>query len=589
MTRIVGVDFGTTNVRIAQWDTDSGDNPASCQIGSESPFTMPAVIAFQRRRSGEGDLKFGEEADALESGGDAEVVRNIKRFALTSDDYVRGQNEWYLQRQGKKWPDSFHLDTKSISLGNETMAVEKAIQLILKEAISRAGLAGATAEWRAGCPVSSDLLYRKALVSALSELGCAGKIKWISEEPLLLLALGRAIGSLGNGNYVVYDLGGGSFDCAVVEVKDDQLIVLADEGLPALGGMDIDNMLTEKLENRGYDGDRRLLRIAKEQLSSDPDPKGLPGGHTLTTDDIDDVLEKGAFINETLVTMINAYNKAQILKEDASDSKIVGRGWRESIEAMRRDVDKVLVVGGPTRMPYFTDKLTDIFGGDKVVTADELTQNAGRADIVDAALTALSHGACYMYGNTFIPLTVDRIPASITLEVTNGHSTEEDVYVPFHRLPFRPPLAPLEGSTIVRRQVYGNEPTRFSADSECVFSVVVKSPDGDNLYDSGPLEMRMPRPGYRGPRADRISLFVDRLGGVKAKLEAGFTHKSRSLEDTVDVVLDPAWQPELQVKGSLKPYYERGRARLETEPAAQRDLPYGGSLHAAYGDRQRRA
>ena len=104
MTKIVGVDFGTTNVRIAQWDMDGGTTPSSCQIGSESPFTMPAVIAFQRRRNGEVDLKFGEEADALEGARDVEVVRNVKRYALTSDDYVLGQYEWDLQQQEKSWP-----------------------------------------------------------------------------------------------------------------------------------------------------------------------------------------------------------------------------------------------------------------------------------------------------------------------------------------------------------------------------------------------------------------------------------------------------------------------------------------------------
>ena len=586
MTKIVGVDFGTTNVRIAQWDVGGVENPTSCQVGSESPLTMPAVIAFQRQSNGEVKLKFGEEADALEGVRNVQVVRNIKRYALASDEYVLGQYEWDMQRHDKSWPTWFDQDASSIRLWNETISVEEAIRLILKESIARAGLAGAAAEWRAGCPVSSDLTYRRALVSALSDLGCTGKIQWISEEPLLLLALGRAIGSLGNGYYIVYDLGGGSFDCAVVEIRDDQLVVLADEGLPALGGMDIDDMLREQL---GYDGPPQLLRIAKEQLSSDIEQINLEGGHTLTNAIVGEVLESGEFMNKTLTTMVNAFNKAQILREDPSDSVTFGKGWRASIEAMRREVDKVLVVGGPTRMPYFTEKLTGIFGDNKVMTADDLTQNAGRADIADPALTALSHGACYMYGNSYMPLTVDRIPAKITLEVTDGHSSEEDSYEPFYRLPFRPPLAPYEGRVIVRRPLYDNESTQFAANRNVTYSIAISSPDGSVLYDSGPLDMRMPRESYRGPRADRISLVVDRLGGVKVKLGAGLTHVPSPLEDIKDVVLDPPWQPDLQIADSLQPYYERGRARLERDPAAVRDLPYGGSLHAAYGDRLRRA
>ena len=235
-------------------------------------------------------------------------------------------------------------------------------------------------------------------------------------------------------------------------------------------------------------------------------------------------------------------------------------------------------------MPYFTQKLADIFGADKVVTADELVQDADRLDIEDAALTALSHGACYMYDNTFIPLTVDRVPATITLEVTNGKLTEEDVYVPFHRLPFRPPLAPFEGRTIVRRRVHDNEPTQLGGDSECMYSIKVTSPDGEILYDSGPLEMRMPRSGYRGPRADRISIVVDRLGGINVRLGSGFTDTT-----LVNVVSDPQWQPELQRTGPLKPYLDKGRERLEKE-SSERDIPsWILDVQAAYGNRMRRA
>ena len=183
-----------------------------------------------------------------------------------------------------------------------------------------------------------------------------------------------------------------------------------------------------------------------------------------------------------------------------------------------------------------------------------------------------------------MPLTVDSIPARITLEVTDGDVTEVDAYEPFHRLPFGLPLAPYEGNTVIRRPVYDDESSQLSTVSQCSYSITVKSPDGENLYGSGPLEMRMPRIGTRGPRADRISLVIDRLGGVIVRLGSGFTH-----EEDADVILDPPWQPDLKRADTLRSYLERGRARLERGPAVVRALPYGGSLHSAYGDRQRRA
>ena len=583
MTKVVGVDFGTTNIRIAQLDLDDGGNPTSLELGSVNPLTMPAVIAFERQESSEVTLKFGEEADALDDGPNVQVVRNIKRYVLTSDKHVRQNYEWDVKQQGKFWPKWFDPDTNSIRLWNETISVEEAVRLILKEAIAKAGLAGLAAEWRAGCPVSSDLAYRESLVSALSDLGCTGKIEWISQEPLLLLALGKAIGSLVDGYYIVYDLGGGSFDCTAVEVRNNELIVLAEEGLSALGGMDIDDKLREQLD---YTGSDQLLRIAKEQLSSEVERIPLGGGLELTNDDVGKVLDDLKFMDETLATMVNAFKKAQILREAPYDSATTGKGWRASIDAMSREVDKVLVVGGPTRMPYFTEKLGSIFGDAKVMTADVLTQNAGRADIADPALTALSHGACYMYGNTYIPLMVDRIPARISLKVSDRFSTEEDTYEPFEKFPLRP-LAPYEGLEVIRRTLYDDESTQLVANRSAIFWVRVTSPDGDTLFDTGPLDMRMPRESHTGPRVDRISLAVDRLGGVKVRLSAGSRDLGSAMESVQVVFSEPPWQPDLPSK---KSYLDRGQERLEKDKAyRERELPYGGSVHAAYGDSQRRA
>lgn len=229
MKKIVGIDFGTTNVRIAQWDSDDEKLiSASCEIGRIPirRFWMPAVIAFEKSLDGKVEVKVGEDADILDDNDpNAVVVRNVKRYATASDKNVREVLEWSLTpKEGTDgvgpWPDWMDMSNLSIRAWDGPVSVQEAIKLILKEAISRAGLAGETAEWRAGCPVSSDLAYRKALIAALDELGCGGMVEWVSEEPLLLVALGDARGTLAPGSYMVYDLGGGSFDCAVVEIED---------------------------------------------------------------------------------------------------------------------------------------------------------------------------------------------------------------------------------------------------------------------------------------------------------------------------------------------------------------------------------
>ena len=326
----------------------------------------------------------------------------------------------------------------------------------------------------------------------------------------------------------------------------------------------------------------------------------LSGGQRLTRQDIDKVLKGdtpsdkgfiGNFIDETLGAVVNAYSKAQIfMRENESTG-----GWQSNLDNMKGAIEKVLVVGGPTKMPYFTKRLAEIFGEEKVMTADELTQSADRVDIVDPELTALSHGACYMrdkrYENyiplavdriqakitlrvtdgqaveedsyeNYIPLAVDRIPAKITLRVTDGQAVEEDSYEPFARLSARRALAPYEGRLIIRRDPYNQVTTALDPTADSTYSVLVTNPDGDTLYESEPREMRMPRDGYTGPRADRIKLVVDRLGGVKVALGAGFTHVPSPLEDTVEVIKDPGWQPEIQ---RIEHAYGEGEIQTEED------------------------
>ena len=523
MTKIVGIDFGTANVRIAHWDVDSGENPVSAPIG-DGVLWMPSVIAFQKQADGEINVEVGESADSLWGVPNTEVIRNIKRWTLASDPYVHDVIEWTFQKQENPWPEWFDRNTRSIRLWDETvMTAEEAITRILKEAIIRAKLVGADAEWRVGCPVESDLIYRKALVSALAELGCEGQVKWGTEEPLLLLALGIETGELQDGRYIVYDLGGGSFDCAVVEVRDKALIILAEEGL-LLGGADIDDMLVDNLRKDGYTGSPHLVRIAKEQLT-DQNPVVDIDGYELTLDDVKDAIEKGDFINKTMSAMVNAYHKARIL---FSETQMVG-GWRSTIEQMVKDIDGVLLVGGPTRMDYFAEELSKSkFFGDKmkIITTSKLVQEAGRADIVDPELTALSHGANYLYGDAYAPLTVDRIPFNITLEVTDGHLTAEDTYTAFQRLPFERQFAPYEGHWIA-----------MDTEENNTYSVLITDPDGNLLHKSGPHNTRMPRDGYLGPLADRVRLVVDRLGGITVKLGAGLINVPSPLEDEHEVLL----------------------------------------------------
>ncbi len=125
----------------------------------------------------------------------------------------------------------------------------------------------------------------------------------------------------------------------------------------------------------------------------------------LTNAHVNEGLEDLKLRDQTLTAMATAFEKAQIVRRgiEGNVSDLRNRmGRKESIEAMSREVSKVLVVGGPTRTPYFINELEAVFGTDKVVTADVLTQDVDAwDDTVDPTLTALSYGACYCMGLVF--------------------------------------------------------------------------------------------------------------------------------------------------------------------------------------------
>ena len=131
-------------------------------------------------------------------------------------------------------------------------------------------------------------------------------------------------------------------------------------------------MLKECLK---YEGPPWDLRSAKEQLSSErTDEVELDNGHIISRQDVDDVLTKGEFIPKTLMAALDTYKRAKLLWNRTEGSppygEIISGGtvWSLQIEDMARDIDRVLVIGGPTLMPYFPGKLRQVFGDEKIVS-----------------------------------------------------------------------------------------------------------------------------------------------------------------------------------------------------------------------------
>lgn len=212
----IGIDLGTTNSAIARFadgkvkvlnnPTDPGKN------------TLPSVVAFR-----ENTIVTGRKAKELMEKDAKSVVGAFKRKMGTSESY---------------WINS---------ISNFKTPVELSTYILreLRSFLPPGQVADAAV---ITIPASFDTIQSNATKEAGSQAGFTQVT--LLQEPIaasLAYANMQKEKELADGNWLVYDLGGGTFDIALVRIKDGEMKVLDHEGDNFLGGTDFDNLIVEKL------------------------------------------------------------------------------------------------------------------------------------------------------------------------------------------------------------------------------------------------------------------------------------------------------------------------------------------------------
>ena len=550
---IVGIDFGTTNVRISSWDPDDPNAglPQSRLIGRGDTTVMPVVVALQRQAGDDVSVVVGEDADTLEDGENTLVIRNIKRWALSNDPYV----QWRLESSDTGWPVWWNPDLGCVSAWGQHFQVKELVGAVLKEAVSRAGLPEQF-EWRAGCPVQSGYEYRSMLAEVLTGLARQGRVEWVIDEPVLFLAAAqRNIDPDSQfrleGSYLVYDLGGGSFDCALVEVRDDgEMVVFGADGDPLLGGSNVDRELKSK-----FGGAENLLRLAKEQLSPDNPSVPFGGSVALTWADVEAQLKACNFIQRSLMAMRDAYISSRSVVfgsvvEENEDTGEVRFVWQRDYSDMARDLDGVIMFGGPTRSPFFKENLSRWFGDTPVMLAGDLI-----GGVAEPELTGVSMGACYFPSGDNFHQVPTRLPYQVALENTSTGLEEDKVqYLPHQH--FVDTFKPAEQFESPWLEQARDNPQEYELTITDPDGVVLERQSVDGYLEAG---KRQPATGLR--------LVIDRLGPVYVEKRSEGVGLPWSKK--VAVVENPPWQTEEQ------------REKLETLRQRQREREGGRRQHVA--------
>lgn len=199
---------------------------------------------------------------------------------------------------------------------------------------------------------------RDATMMAAKKAGLT--VKYIINEPTAAaLFYGYQEGEELNGYYVVYDLGGGTFDVSVVKINGHDVEVVATEGVAKLGGDDFDralqNLIKRKFEDQyGRELSNDELALAdvvkrKHDLSERPITRHLADGEIIeiTRDEFEE--EISALISQT-----------ELLCETVLEEAGIGIS----------DVKKVFLAGGSTRIPCVRLSIERAFGKEPTAAAN---------------------------------------------------------------------------------------------------------------------------------------------------------------------------------------------------------------------------
>lgn len=598
--QVVGVDFGTTNVRISVWDSEGDESPETKRlgVGIQRGYPMPAIVALQQGADGEVSIVVGEDAELLQ---DVEsdailVIDNIKRYAMSADGYVQGRLE---EQSGQSfiepWPPTWwDQETRRVKRFGREFQIWELIKEILTEAFLRAGIQGEY-EWRAGCPVHTNLEYRAALAETLSQVtGVSGGVNWVVEEPLLFLTSllrlpRRETVEVEEGPYLVYDIGGGSFDCALVEVTSGGRVrIYGADGHPALGGSIIDYRLRRNLSHQGAS---YLLRQAKESLTPSSPSFRMQGGVTLTDKDVGVALKEVKFLEQSMSVLRDSYVGAKMLwkRSEGDDDPPVGETlyknpdtgevtfvWQMQWEDLAKDVRGIILVGGTSKSHFdipdvaksFKEYLENRFPETLIISPEESQEDA------DLAITGASKGACYASSSTvspsesgYTPLYVNRIPVCVTLEdLQTGKKVE---YKPFDHF-IDSPRHPFDA--FVSKGVLPENPDDPYSDER--YELTVTTPDGLLVKTTDPDGVERERQPVGKPYSNKptintrligseLKLVIDRLGRVGVEQQSENSSPKRYV-----VIENPPWQTDEQKKAiqilleQERKYQEREKARL---------------------------
>ncbi|MFC1656788.1 molecular chaperone DnaK [Patescibacteria group bacterium] len=354
MSKIIGIDLGTTNSAVAVME----GGKAKIIPTSEGANTCPSVVAIDKNKS----RLAGSLAKRQAITNPENTIFSVKRFI------GRDFNDAETQKDVKSMPYEIIKDSKGgikVKMGDKDYTPQEISAMILEKLKKDAEsfLGSEVKEAVITVPAYFNDNQRKATKDAGKIAGL--EVKRIINEPTASALAYGLDKDKKDEKIAVYDFGGGTFDITILELGDGVFEVKATNGDTHLGGDDMDQAVMDYLVSEFKNSENIDLskdKTALQRLREAAEKAKVELSSSLETD-----------INLPFITADSAgpkhlnikltRSKLEKLTEDLIERAIEPcKKALEDAKLSPSDIDEVILVGGQTRMPIIQAKVKEFFG-----------------------------------------------------------------------------------------------------------------------------------------------------------------------------------------------------------------------------------